>query len=526
MPKLPLFVQPQAPQGPPEYISEDDPRKQTSFLDPITDFVRGMGYFPTEPVPQGASKSYTAGAALANAAPLVGPALKGLGMAAPLVTIFKNAEGVPSTAMRESSTGVFREMARVLPHRMRAAALQFAEDYPRIAAHMRPEYGLPPADAPRASAYVATPAGKVTEPMKTGFTHIGRYYSETPQDYEVGLRAARDMMYHEGTHAAQALGNKDFNTLYGHANKLVGYDMNPFERTANRAGHRALGNDTQATRNTRTAIDMLKDITALPGQGPSAEHIKNVLNVREETPTADVIREAMFGESAKPQVVKPAVDLSRLPGSIEHVQNILRESGMAPMASHGTDPAMQALQEALNAPLPEASLAQHTATSRVTGRLRPQREYLDLPEGFELGPGFKRGAAAPLGEEERIWRDWSRAQKEMRKDPRGRNMGADVPEVRQQEVGPTARSIEELKNLSAVPGEVKKQAPILAVGRKGRPTRQVKEGLVAFSQLTPEDIKGVQRAAGGGLNQKQLLEKYPHLTKETLRKIVSMPWKD
>jgi hypothetical protein len=525
MPKLPLFVQPPAPQGPAEYISEDDPRKQTSFLDPITDFVRGMGYFPTEPVPKDASRSYTAGAALANAAPLVGPALKGLGMAAPLVTIFKNAEGVPSQAMRESSTGVFREMARVLPHRMRAAALQFAEDYPRIAAHMRPEYGLPPVDAPRASAYVATPAGKVTEPMKTGFTHIGRYYSETPQDYEQGLKAAREMMYHEGTHAAQALGNKDFNTLYNDANRLVGYDLNPFERTAERAGLRA-GDPTigkPALQGNRTAIDMLKDITALPSGSPNAERINNILNAREETPTADVFREAA---SSKPQVTRPAVDLSGLPGSLDYVQGLLRESGMAPMASHETSPAVQALQDALNVNVPESSLAQHAATSRVTGRLRPPREYIDLPEGFELAPGFKRGAGAPLGEEEQIWRDWSRAQKEMRKDPRGRNMGADVPEVRQQEVGPTARSIEELKNLSAVPGEVREQAPILAIGRKGRATRQVKEGRVALSQLTPEDIKEVQRAAGGGLNQKQLLEKYPQYTKETLRKIVSMPWKD
>jgi hypothetical protein len=220
------------------------------------------------------------------------------------------------------------------------------------------------------------------------------------------------------------------------------------------------------------------------------------------------------------------VDLSGLPGSLDYVQGLLKESGLAPMASHETDPAMQALQEAFNAPLPEASLAQHAATSRVTPRLRPQREYINLPEGFDLAPGFKRPAGAPLSENEQIWRDWSRAQREMRKDPRGRNMGADIPEVRQQEVGPTARSIEELKNLSAVPGEVREQAPILAVGRKGRPTRQVKEGRVAFSQMTPEDIKEIQRAAGGGLNQKQLLEKYPQYTKETLRRVVSMPWKD
>lgn len=43
-----------------------------SVLDPAIDFVRGLGYFPTEPVPQDAGKAYGAGAMLSAGAPLIG----------------------------------------------------------------------------------------------------------------------------------------------------------------------------------------------------------------------------------------------------------------------------------------------------------------------------------------------------------------------------------------------------------------------------------------------------------------------
>lgn len=523
MPQFPLFNRPPAPQGPPEYISEDDPRKQTSFLDAPADFVRGMGYFPSEPLPADASKAYSAGAALANTAPLLGPALKGLGMAAPLITIFKDAEGVPSAALRAEGTQKFVDMARTLPHRMRAAAEQFAQDYPRVAAHMRPEYGLPPADSPRAAAYVQTPAGKVTEPMKTGFTHIGRHYTETPESYEAGLNQARQMMYHEGTHAAQALGNKDFNELYGRANRLVGYDLNPFERTAERAGNRAVGSVTSGN---RTAIDQLRELAAVYGIGPNTDKIKSILELREMTPTQDVWREAGMAASTKPSIVKPEVDLSRLPASIDYVQGVLKEHGMAPMASHEVNPAVQALSEALQVPEAVPSLAQHAATSRTTGRLRPVRDYIELPEGVEFPPGFKRSPSAPLSEEEQIWRSWSRAQKEMRKDPRGRMISAHGPEVRQVESGPTVRGEAELQGLAAAAPEAKEQAPLVGKWGGSRGSRALKPGRIPFNKLTPEDIKGIQADAGSGLNQKQLMEKYPNFTKETLARVVKMPWKD
>jgi hypothetical protein len=299
MPKLPLFVQPPAPTGPAKYISEDDPKKQTSFLDPITDFVRGLGYFPTEPIPQDASRPYAAGATLANVAPIVGPALKGLGMAA------------------------------------------------------------------------------------------------------------------------------------------------------------------------------------------------------------------------------SAVDLSGLPKSLDYVQNLLRESVPAARDAH---PAVQALTSALEAPLAEPNLMQHVATSRVTGRLMPQRGFIDVPKGFDLAPGFKASPRV-VPEEQAIWRQWTNAQKSMAGDPRLK-MGSGLPELKQIEQSPVIRSVDELQNLPVSGGAVK-EPPMLTQRVKRSPVvTNRKEGRISFKDLTPDHVRDIQKAAGAGMNQTQISKQFPQFSKDTITRALKMPWRD
>jgi hypothetical protein len=277
MPQMPFFTGRPDPNKPVQWTPEEEqtPHPLGDAMLNVSGALRGLAGLGDD------SKASRFGELVGAAAPV----LKGLGMAAPLISIFKDAEGVPSSALRQASTQTFKDMAASLPYRMRGAAEQFAQDYPRVAAHMRPEYGLPPSESSKAAAYINTPPGKVLEPMKTGFTHIGRHFSENPTDYETGLNEARKMMYHEGTHAAQALGNRDFNDLYANANALVGYDLNPFERTAERAGFRAAGNTL--TKTNKTAIDMLKDIAALPNQngpGTAGGRISNIIEARDQTP--------------------------------------------------------------------------------------------------------------------------------------------------------------------------------------------------------------------------------------------------
>lgn len=147
-----------------------------------------------------------------------------------LITAYKTPEA------RMVGTDVFRKMVNDLPNsRLQQAGQEFADAYPRIAAHMEPMTGDPSGVA---EGYINTPPGQVKYPMRTVITPAGVAKTSEPL-LGPSLYTARAIMHHEGAHAAQALGNKDFNSLYSRANDVVGYDKNPFEQTARWAGMKA-----------------------------------------------------------------------------------------------------------------------------------------------------------------------------------------------------------------------------------------------------------------------------------------------
>lgn len=140
-----------------------------------------------------------------------------------LISIFKN------RAAREAGTEAFKEgLQKVASKNLQAAGEEFAARYPRVAAHMSPSQ-VPRVDMPLTHAQVQIPpaGGKITEPMPLQFTDFG--VDRSANDLEF----ARDLMFHEGTHAAQALGNRHTAPLYSAANQAVGYADNPFEINAN-----------------------------------------------------------------------------------------------------------------------------------------------------------------------------------------------------------------------------------------------------------------------------------------------------
>jgi hypothetical protein len=175
-------------------------------------------------------------------------------LAAPMVSIYKDASGVPSKALREEGLQRFRDSAQTLYDRLynsstditHRAMNNFAEAadwlamrYPRVAAHMRiaPELVEQPSGVAGSNflAHIRTPVGKVRDPMVVEYSTNGF----KANDGRLADNGAYNTMAHEATHAAQALGNKDFSQLYDQANNAVGYHQNPFEQMARNAGENA-----------------------------------------------------------------------------------------------------------------------------------------------------------------------------------------------------------------------------------------------------------------------------------------------
>ena len=202
--------------------------------------------------------------------------------AAPLISIFKNAAGVPMKALREAGTKAFQKAAKAtgIPGLDDAAEL-FARKYPRVAAHMKPvantTYGLP------AMAQTKSPYGKVFEPIEVAFS--------PEQPYPLNVMA------HEGTHVAQSLGNKDALTLYDLVNehKDLGYPRNQFEKPANWAGEQMEPTPAhwgQVTKRPKNAITSLREFVENDpkrANGPARHGIRNtsqeilgILNARQE----------------------------------------------------------------------------------------------------------------------------------------------------------------------------------------------------------------------------------------------------
>lgn len=154
-------------------------------------------------------------------------------MPAPLISIYKDrmARSLGTRKFIESA----QEFARknINPH-IENAAVAFAKKYPRVAAHMNLNpYAIDLADS--TGARIAA-QDKVRTPMEMEITRLGNAVSrEDPA-------AAARFIFHEGTHAAQNLGNQDFDQLYNLAGEITPYHKIPYEVTASQAGRRAVSN--------------------------------------------------------------------------------------------------------------------------------------------------------------------------------------------------------------------------------------------------------------------------------------------
>ena len=179
-------------------------------------------------------------------------------MAAPLVSLFKN------KAAREASTKLFRDKANIMGGPVAEAAMEFADDYPRVAAHIKPSY-VTRGSNPTATTQLLKEHGRVPVAVRRGSK------SEALEDF-----------YHEGTHTAQALGNSKFDELYDEADELLGYNDNPFELSAWDAGLRASGQRLPSYQQPQNAIKALEGYAE--DLGPTSK-LAQILQSRAKKPS-------------------------------------------------------------------------------------------------------------------------------------------------------------------------------------------------------------------------------------------------
>lgn len=145
-----------------------------------------------------------------------------------LITIFKN------KAAREVATKEFLESAqRMGMPNLDVAANSFADRYPRVAAHMRMTPEIAPGGSTLADVNIPAYGVRKPVPMRLGNSGIDKIDNSVAQ--------ATETLFHEGTHVAQALGDKRFGPLYDNANTAVGYRNIPYEVNARQAGEKAAG---------------------------------------------------------------------------------------------------------------------------------------------------------------------------------------------------------------------------------------------------------------------------------------------
>lgn len=141
-------------------------------------------------------------------------------------------------AKRKDLTNWYRGQALLMNNDATPHLYEAATGYPRVAANIHPQMtgsrastSVPGRDTAGA---LYPPIGKVkpNQPMPLKIT---------PEGLAVGPEDIRDTVYHEFTHGAEALGNKDLLQLYKDAEELAGYTFVPHEINANVAGGGARG---------------------------------------------------------------------------------------------------------------------------------------------------------------------------------------------------------------------------------------------------------------------------------------------
>lgn len=201
---------------------------------------------------------------------------------AAMMTRYLN-KGVPDEARRIIGTERFKEMAKRVARkigdmRIYDAALEFAENFPRVAAHYGPTYGK------ERGALAVT---KVA-------TRKSNWKEMTPVEFSPRLKTKsandiKSVFYHEGGHIAQEQGvqSRGLGRMYTTAeealNKLhpdipdAGYALNPSEISARIIERRKLGEDIKPY---SMMEGMRRLVDQLPANSPERIKLHELVKVR------------------------------------------------------------------------------------------------------------------------------------------------------------------------------------------------------------------------------------------------------
>lgn len=260
----------------------------------------------------------------------------GASMLSPLISIYKD------KAAREAATQEFINSVRNFAHNpdlpqvvrnaWTSAGDAFAARYPRIAAHTRqnPELTAYEIGGMHAGASLGPAGGKVTKPLDLNLHPAG--VDEIARD----PNSAYDLMFHEGTHVAQSLGNKDADEIYQLSSALAPYRYIPHEHTARIGGQKGRFNvptkprtaeekvkqslmkiyaSPAADRYTESDIEFLFDHNKVTGNWPETARTLTPIESKKMPNSGKALRqltEIGFGAPADSEVRRAATRLTKI----------------------------------------------------------------------------------------------------------------------------------------------------------------------------------------------------------------------
>lgn len=193
-----------------------------------------------------------------------------------------------------------------------------------------------------------------------------------------------------------------------------------------------------------------------------------------------------------------------------------------PMSAIGETTGRGALRELLNIIKsykkdPMAELAASVTTHRP-----PPRVSIKAPEGFTFG-----GKAVMRPRRATAVREASDAYSasipSRSGDVRFRSTPEELPNINKLDFAPAVTSLEELGSTVAQPGVVPPKKAL--VGRGIQNNAPVRTKNFKVNDISPAEIVNIQKLTGSGTNLQQMQGLYPHLSRETLTKVIKMPWK-
>jgi hypothetical protein len=127
----------------------------------------------------------------------------------------------PAVRVAARQAAVTQNLDQIIDPAVRGAAERFAGQYPRVFAHMNPRAAITAGEGENAAMNALTPRGS-----------MGRYAADVSVNPLADPAGFYRSLVHEGSHTGQYLRDAAFPEKYAERASAMGYDFNPYERSA------------------------------------------------------------------------------------------------------------------------------------------------------------------------------------------------------------------------------------------------------------------------------------------------------